>query len=73
LLDDLAGRCNLALVKGHQRGTPPRLPLVDRGTVIERAKRFAEAHVASIGPGRATLGSGKMFPFLRPPTPRYIA
>jgi hypothetical protein len=71
-LDAIAMRCNDVLRTLRK----PPLPVVgalDREKIVETAERLARRLLETIGPGNARPTGEKMFPFLPPPKPRYIA
>jgi hypothetical protein len=72
-LDDIAERCNAALMAVKRPAAPPRRPRVDQEAVVETATWLAERYLATIGPGKARPAGGKAFPFLPLPAPRYIS
>ena len=71
-LDDIAKRCNAALMAVPRPAAPSPISRVDPETVVETAERLAGQLLATIGPGKAHPTGGKAFPFLPAPTPRYI-
>ncbi len=69
-LDDIAKRCNTALMAVPRPAAPPLVPCLNPETVVETAERLARQLLATIGPGKAYPIEGKAFPFLSAPEKR---
>ena len=75
LLDQIAARCNDALIAQNPTPPAPVVPTVDGDTINainEVARSLALQHLASIGPGKAYPMKGRMFPFLSPSIPTNV-
>lgn len=72
-LDEIAERCNAALMAVNRPAVLPTPPRVDQKAIDETAGRLAGQRLAAIGQGKTHLTGRKAFPFLRPPVPCYIS